>query len=38
MYLVSHRTEKEWTMQPREWSMAKAQLAVLIGAFIWGIA
>jgi putative transposase len=38
MYLVSHRTEKEWTMPPREWSMAKAQLAVLIGAFTRDIA
>jgi len=26
-----NRTEKEWTMPPREWSMAKAQFAVLFG-------
>ena len=29
LYLVLNRTEKEWTMPPREWSMAKAQMAVL---------
>jgi putative transposase len=31
LYLVLNRTEKEWTMPPREWSMAKAQMAVLFG-------
>jgi putative transposase len=31
LYLVLHRAEKEWTMPPREWSMAKAQFAVLFG-------
>jgi putative transposase len=30
-YLVLNRTEKEWTMPPREWCMAKAQFAVLFG-------
>ena len=29
--LALNRTEKEWTMPPREWSMAKAQFAVLFG-------
>ena len=31
LFLVLHRTEEEWTMPPREWSMAKAQFAVLFG-------
>jgi putative transposase len=31
LFLVLHRAEKEWTMPPREWSMAKAQFAVLFG-------
>lgn len=31
LFLVLNRTEKEWTMPPREWSMAKAQFAVLFG-------
>jgi len=31
LYLVLNRTEKEWIMPPREWSMAKAQFAVLFG-------
>jgi putative transposase len=31
LYLVLNRSEKEWTMPPREWSMAKAQMAVLFG-------
>ena len=31
LYLVLNRTEKEWTMPPREWAMAKAQFAVLFG-------
>jgi putative transposase len=26
-----NRTEKAWTMPPREWSMAKVQFAVLFG-------
>jgi putative transposase len=26
-----NRAEKEWTMPPHEWSMAKAQFAVLFG-------
>lgn len=25
LFLALNRTEKEWTMPPREWSMAKAQ-------------
>ena len=31
LFLVLHRSEKEWTMPPREWSTAKAQFAVLFG-------
>jgi putative transposase len=31
LFLVLHRSEKEWTMPPREWSLAKAQFAVLFG-------
>jgi len=31
LYLILNRSEKEWTMPPREWSMAKAQFAVLFG-------
>ena len=31
LFLALNRTEKEWTMPPREWSMAKAQFAVLLG-------
>ena len=31
LFLVLHRSEKEWTMPPREWSVAKAQFAVLFG-------
>ena len=31
LYLILNRTEKEWTMPPREWSMAKAQIAVMFG-------
>jgi putative transposase len=31
LYLVLNRTEREWKMPPREWSMAKAQFAVLFG-------
>ena len=31
IFLVLHRTEKQWTMPTREWAMAKAQFAVLFG-------
>lgn len=31
LYLVLNRSEKEWKMGPREWSMAKAQFAVIFG-------
>ena len=31
LFLVLNRAEKEWTMPPREWALAKAQLAVLFG-------
>jgi putative transposase len=31
LYLIVHRSEKEWTMPPREWTMAKAQFAVIFG-------
>jgi putative transposase len=31
LYLVLNRSEKDWIMPPREWSMAKAQFAVLFG-------
>ncbi len=31
LFLVLNRAEKEWTMPPREWSMAKAQFAVIFG-------
>jgi putative transposase len=31
LFLTLNRTEKEWTMPPSEWSMAKAQFAVLFG-------
>ena len=31
LFVVLHRTEKEWTVPPREWSMTKAQFAVLFG-------
>lgn len=31
LFLVLNRTEKEWTMPPREWCMAKAQFAILFG-------
>jgi putative transposase len=29
--LVLNRSEKQWIMPPREWSMAKALFAVLFG-------
>ena len=29
LYLILNRSEKEWKMPPREWSMAKAQFAVI---------
>lgn len=39
LYLILNRSEKEWKMPPREWSMAKAQFAVLFGErFIKAIA
>jgi len=31
LYLILNRSEKEWRMPPRDWSMAKAQFAVLFG-------
>jgi putative transposase len=31
LFLVLNRTEKAWTMPPREWAMAKAQFALLFG-------
>lgn len=31
LYLVLNRSEKEWKMPPREWAMAKAQMAVVFG-------
>ncbi|MEO5759322.1 MAG: IS256 family transposase [Mesorhizobium sp.] len=31
LFLVLNRAEKEWIMPPREWTMAKAQFAVLFG-------
>ncbi len=31
LFLVLNRSETEWKMPPREWAMAKAQLAVLFG-------
>lgn len=31
LYLVLNRSEKEWKMPPREWTMAKAQFAVIFG-------
>src|SRR3954467_4278758 len=31
LFLVLNRSEKEWKMPPREWAMAKAQFAVLLG-------
>jgi len=31
IYLVLNRSEKEWKMPAREWSMAKAQFAVIFG-------
>lgn len=31
LFLVLNRTEKEWTMPPREWHAAKAQMAVMFG-------
>jgi len=31
LYLILNRSEKEWKMPPSEWSMAKAQFAVLFG-------
>ena len=31
LFLVLNRSEKEWKMPPREWAMAKAQVAVMFG-------
>jgi putative transposase len=31
LFLVLNRNEKEWTMPAREWSIAKAQFAILFG-------
>lgn len=31
LYLILNRSEKEWKMPQREWSMAKAQFAVIFG-------
>ena len=31
LFLVLNRSEKQWIMPPREWSIAKAQFAVLFG-------
>lgn len=31
LYLILNRSDKEWKMPPREWSMAKAQFAVIFG-------
>lgn len=31
LYLILNRSEKEWKMPPREWSMAKPQFAVIFG-------
>ena len=31
LFLVLNRSEKEWTMPAREWSLAKAQFAIFFG-------
>lgn len=31
LYVILNRSEKEWKMPPREWTMAKAQFAVIFG-------
>ena len=31
LFLVLNRSEKVWTMPAREWSLAKAQFAILFG-------
>ena len=31
LFLILNRSEKEWVMPAREWSMAKAQFAVMFG-------
>ena len=31
LFLILNRSEKEWRMPPREWTMAKAQFAVIFG-------
>ena len=31
IYLILNRSEKEWKMPPREWSMARSQFAIVFG-------
>lgn len=31
LFLVLNRAEKDWKMPPREWTAAKAQMAVMFG-------
>ena len=31
LFLILHRAKKEWIMPQREWTMAKAQFAILFG-------
>jgi putative transposase len=31
LFLVLNKAEKEWTIPAREWSIAKAQFAILFG-------
>jgi putative transposase len=31
LYMILNRSDKEWKMPPREWTMAKAQFAVIFG-------
>jgi transposase-like protein len=31
LFLILNRSEKEWRMPPREWTMAKARFAVIFG-------
>lgn len=31
LFLVLNRAEKDWKMPPREWTAAKAQMAVIFG-------
>jgi putative transposase len=32
LFLVLNRAEKEWTMPPRKWGMAKAQFAIIFAS------